>query len=179
MEKICHPLLGVCIILNLIADHLNKKEFISPVLKDEIPDYTKIIYKSALDDSKREDALPIVTYKSAGSNFQPYNPQFSLGVRGGTSIQLNHNLSFKVSTTNEGLTNELSLEIGGLIASLIKDLRSVDVYINAVDITETQRDDAKYYIQNVNVSMCLGFPVWKTDHFGTTLRLLGITNPTQ
>lgn len=174
MNKICHPLQGVCILLNLVADHLDRKSFISEVLTNEIPADTRIVYKSAVADKTREDALPIVAYKSLGSKFIPFNPQHNLGVKGGTALQLAHNLAFTVSTTSEGLTGELSFEIGGLIASLTKDLRNIDVFTNSIDISEIQRDDAKYFIQTVSVSLILGYPVWKTDKFRSTLREVNI-----
>ena len=170
MSEICHPLKGVCIVLSLVEDHLRKKDFISTSLKNEIPEHTNIVFKSAVEENVREDALPIVAYKSGEISLHPFNPQHNIGVVGGTALQVTYRLSFIVSTTSEGLTNELSLEIGALIGALIKDLREVDVYINNINISETQKDEVKYFIQTVVIDMCLGYPVWKTERFRTTLR---------
>ena len=124
----CHPLHSVCVFINLIGAHLYSREFSSSTLtKYLLPDNVKIIYKNALDEHVREDALPIVAYQSAGLRFVPYHAAHSFGsATNSTAAELSGAIVFTISTTNRTLTEELAFELGAFAISTHKDMQELN-----------------------------------------------------
>lgn len=173
MNNICHPLHGVCISLNLVGAHLEKRQWISSTLDDSLlPTYVDIIYRDALDVEAREDSLPVITYDTTGFTFT--NPQVMARPLGGNMQQLSGGLKFTVSTTNKALTRELAFEIGALFSALRADLTNHNFYAAAITVSPTQKDEHNYYIATVSVAASLGYPIWKTDYVGGILREISI-----
>lgn len=172
----CHPLHSVCLLLNAVQFHLNRREFMSPALtKMLLPDNTRIIYKSAASDKTREDALPIVAYKVGGLSLVPFFGEYSLGGEdGNTTAEMNGEISFAVSTTNEALTSELALEIGTYCMSIYKELRNYDLVLNKVLIGEVQRGQAGYFDAQVQLAVYLGKPTWNSSDNAGILREIGL-----
>ena len=173
MSNICHPLNGVCAMLNLVGAHLEQGEWCSPGLtKALLPENVRVVYKSGVEDTEREDALPIVAYQILGISIQPLLPQ---GVPAGKTItETSVNLKFRVSTTSEALTSELCIELGGLLMANHSDLRECGIYVQKVDISGVQKDTTGYYIADVTVTNFLNRPVWKKSNSNGILREVSI-----
>lgn len=172
----CHPLHSVCILLNGVSDHLSRREFMSPVLtKDLLPDNVRIVYKSAVEDKTREDALPIVAYRVNQVQLKPYYAAYSLGApEGNTTAEMAGSISFEVSTTNEALTAELALEIGSYCMSMHKEMQNYDMFIQDVNIGAVERDKANYFIATVQLNASLGKPTWNASKNESILREIGM-----
>ena len=173
MNMICHPLRGVCAVLNLVGHHLESKEWCSPGLtKAILPDTVRVVYKSGVETDEREDALPIVSYKIAEIAMEPFLPQ---GVPSDKTItDVSVGLVFTVSTTSESLTSELCLELGGLLMANHADLRGCDIFINKVTIGDVKKDATGYYIATIGVGAVLNRPVWKKSSSNGILREISI-----
>lgn len=172
----CHPLRSVCVLLNGVLNHLTRREFISPAItKDLLPDNVRIVYKSSAEDKTREDALPIVAYNVGPLEMKPYFAAYSLGApEGNTTAEMGGAISFDISTTNEALTAELALEIGSYCMSMHKELQNYDMYIQGVQVGAVQRDQANYFITQVQITAGLGKPTWNTVSNEGILREIGM-----
>lgn len=165
---ICHPLRGICLLLNLVGSHLDLREFMSPSLtKELLPDSTRIIYKPELDRTIREDALPMVAYGTKGFKFIPIH---GLNTSPGTLTKLDGRVAFIVSTTSEALTSELSFEIGAAIMAYSDELKGSSCIVNAVEVSEIACDEKQYYVATVSADLDLRLPVWKTEEIECILR---------
>jgi hypothetical protein len=98
-----------------------------------------------------------------------------MGEAGNTAAELTGGVGFTVSTTNEALTAELALEIGGYCMSIHKELQSYDMYIGNVTISPVRRGKANYFEATVQVSANLGRPVWQHGNESDILREIGIS----
>lgn len=172
----CHPLRSVCILLNGVLNHLNRREFISPAITRELlPDNVKIVYKSSAEDKTREDALPIVAYSVGPVSMQPFYGAYSLGItEGNTTAEMAGAINFEVSTTNEALTAELALEIGSYCMSMHKELQQYEMFIQQVVVAAVQRDQSNYFISQVQITVGLGRPTWNTGKNEGILREIGM-----
>lgn len=172
----CHPLHSVCLLLNAVQFHLDRREFMSPALtKKLLPDNTRIVYKSAEADKTREDALPIVAYKVVEISLEPYMSAYSLsGVDGDTTAEMSGAIVFFVSTTSESLTSELALEVGSYVISIHKQLQEHDMFVQNVKIGDTKRGQSGYFDAQVQVAANLGKPTWNSTDNAGILREIGL-----
>lgn len=173
MTNICHPLHGICISLNLVGSHLEKRQWISGTLDGSLlPQSVDIIYRDVLDNEAREDSLPIIAYDTTEFTFS--NPQVLTRPLGGNMQQLSGGLRFTVSTTNKALTRELAFEIGALFSALRADLTKHNFYASSIVVSPTQKDEHNYYIATTTVTASLGYPIWKTEYVDGILREISI-----
>lgn len=171
----CHPLRSVCLLLNVVGNHLDTRNFISPTLtEDLLPANTRIVYKSGNDEMAREDALPIVAYRVGNIELKPFNAAHSVGGIGNTTADMAGSIQFSVSTTNEALTSELALEIGQLCMSMHKVMQQYEMFIAQVTIAGTTRGKAGYYDSQVQVIAGLGKPTWNNLDKTSILREIGM-----
>lgn len=176
-KKICHPLQGVCALLNLVGHHLELRDWTTPGLcSDMLPDDVRIVYKSGVETAEeREDALPIVAYSVANIRMAPFCPQqYIPGAGDAIACDAEGAIKFRVSTTSEELTSELCTDLAGLIFTNHRDLQKNSMFVTLVDISPVQRDQAGYYIADVAVSANLNRPVWKKSQEQSILREIGI-----
>lgn len=173
MNMICHPLQGVCAVLNLVGYHLESHDWCSPGMTEALlPKTVRVVYKSGVETEEREDALPIVAYKVTGVQIAPFLPQ---GVPTDKTItEASVGLSFRVSTTSEALTSELGIELGGLLMANHADLRDCGIFLQQVNIGEVQKDTTGYYIADISVVGVLNRPVWKKSSSQGILREISI-----
>ena len=120
----------------------------------------------------REDALPIVSYKTTGYQYQPLNPINRLDK---AIARLGGGVRFIVSTTNEALTSELCYEISSVIIGNESSLKELNCNVNAVAVSELNVDGQRYYVGQVEVSLSLGMPMWTTDKMQSILREIRIS----
>ena len=171
----CHPLKSMCLFLNAVGHHLNVRKFISTTLTEELlPSSTRIVYKSGNEDIVREDALPIIAYRIAGIELQPFQAAYGIGDTGNTAAEMSSAVHFTVSTTNEALTSELALEVGQFCMSMHKVLQSYEMFIAKVTISGTTRGKSGYYDATVDVAASLGRPVWNNSNINSILREIGM-----
>ena len=172
----CHPLKSVCVLLNAVGNHLDRRSFMSPTLTEELlPHNVSIVYKSAAADETREDALPIVAYAVTAIQLKPYYPRQHIGGAGGTAAEMTGSIAFVVSTTNEALTSELAFELGAYCMSIHKEMQSFDMHLGEVTIGGVQRGKAGYFEATVQLQAHLGKPVWKLTNEEGILREIGIS----
>lgn len=173
----CHPLSNVCLLLNAVGNHLHQRNFMSSTLtEDLLPANTRIIYKSAAADETREDALPIVAYEVDTISLAPYQPTYSMIGQDATTAVMSGAINFTISTTNEALTSELALEIGGYCMGLHKALQEYGLFIAGVTVGSTKRGSAGYFDATVVVqSSELGRPTWQHTEESDILREIGIS----
>jgi hypothetical protein len=159
-----------------VLNHLNRREFISPVLtEDLLPSNVRIVYKSAVEDKTREDALPIVAYQVSQITLTPFHAAYSFGSSSGnTTAEMTGVISFNVSTTNEALSAELALEIASYCMSMHKEMQSYEMYIQSITIGNTERDQAGYFITSIQIQANLGKPTWNATKNESILREIGI-----
>lgn len=175
--KQCHPLKSICLLLNGVEHHLNRREFSSPTLtKELLPDNVRIVFKSAADDIAREDALPIVAHQVSGLQITPYFAYHNFIPTQGEAItaELAGGVNFTVSTTNEALTAELATEIGVYCMTIYRSLRSEDLLIQQITVSPVQRSQGGYYEATVQLTASLGKPVWKNEANESILREIGM-----
>jgi hypothetical protein len=168
----CHPLSAVCLFINAVGAHLQGRKFSSSTLtRDLLPDNVRLIYKSALDDKTREDALPIIAYQVAGLKFTPYHAAhtFNAGDKA-TVAELQGAITFTISTTNEALTSELAFELGAFAMSLHKDMQEHNMGIQGVDVGAVTRSATGYYEAQVQIAASLGKPMWNREYTSSILR---------
>ncbi len=173
MSDVCHPLKGVCAVLNLVGAHLEAGEWCSPGLtKALLPESVRVVYKSGVETTEREDALPIVAYQVAGIVIAPFLPQ---GIPTDKTVtEMSVGLRFRISTTSEALTSELGIELGGLLMANHADLRDCGIFIQKVEISPIQKDQTGYYVSDVSVATTLNRPVWKKSSSHSILREVSI-----
>lgn len=173
MINVCHPLKGVCAVFNLVGAHLEIGEWCSPGLTQALlPETVRVVYKSGVETTEREDALPIITYQVTGISIVPFLPQ---GIPTDKTVtEMSVGLKFRISTTSEALTSELGIELGGLLMANHADLRECGIFIQKVDISPIQKDQAGYYISDVSLATFLNRPVWKKSSSHDILREVSI-----
>ena len=173
MNMICHPLRGVCAVLNLVGAHIERREWCSPSLTEALlPNTVRVVYKSGVETDEREDALPIVAYKVTGVSMAPFLPQ---GIPSGKTVtETSVGIGFRVSTTSEALTSELCIEICGLLMANHADLRDCDIFIQKTGFNGVQKDQTGYYIADISVEAVLNRPVWKKSSSNGILREVSI-----
>ena len=174
-EPICHPLSGVCTLLNLVGHHLERREWVaSDINRSLLPENIRIVYRSGVELYEREDALPIVTYKVDGIRMVPFSPQ-TVSVGPGTTVtDTSVAISFKVSTTSEALTSALAFDVAALIMANHSDLRDSGLFIQSSDGGGVQKDSGGYYIASVQVQAALQRLVWKKSNSQGILREVSI-----
>lgn len=168
----CHPLEAVCLFINAVGAHLQGRKFASNTLtKELLPDNVRVIYKSALTDAIREDALPIVAYQVAGLKFTPYHAAHTFNMGDNATVaELQGAITFTVSTTNEALTSELAFELGAFAMSMHKDLQEFNMGIQGVDVSAVSKSPTGYYEATVQIGASLGKPVWNREYTASILR---------
>lgn len=173
---LCHPMGGVCLLLKLIGRHLEFKEWANPGLtSDMLTANQRIVYKSAASPDIREDALPVIAYAVGSTVMSPFMPNSVIGdSKGNVACDMASSVKFKISTTSEALSAELGLELGGVIMANHKDLQSGGLFVTSVEISQTQRDEAGYYLVTVSVGGQLSRAVWKKTKSSSIFREIDI-----
>ena len=175
-SDICHPLSGVCLLLNAVAYHLEAHKFISPTLTEKLlPKNTRIVYKSAAADKTRDDALPLVAYSIEQIQAVPYYPASTFtNNTGSTATTLTAALRFTVSTTNEALTSELAFEILQFCMSIHKELQANQLFISTISVGAVKRTSGNFFEAVTAVDTGLGYKVWQHAGGEGILREAGI-----
>lgn len=161
-DKICHPIQGICAILNLVGEHLDSRDWWSPSLTaDVLPSDVRVVYKCGAETEERQDALPVIAYTVNGIRMSPILPNASLNrFRSDTITEVTSGIVFRVSTTSHTLTDILALEVAGHIMSNHKELQSARAYVGDLTIGKVAKEASGYYICDITMNVSLDRAIW-------------------
>lgn len=179
-EVICHPLRPVCVLLNMIAAYLYRKNFMDELLRPPvIPENQEIRFLKAVYEDKLVTSDPFVTYKCDGYAIgsTPYGALNNLDTPLST---LQSSLTLTVSTNSDILTEGLAFELGAYCTAIRNLMKQESLYINRADISETTQDaKSPFFIAKTKITFSLGYPIWNTTELEGILREVRIKVNTQ
>lgn len=168
-DIICHPLRPVCVLLNVLASHIYRKNFISPNLKDPLVKADTIIrFLDAVPEQKQITADPTVSYSVGPFSMQPTQHGAATGE---PLIDLRGAINMEVSTSSKTLTQELAFELGAVCMAMRPLLRPEQCFVLGSNISPVKLDDkSTFFLATTSVNISLGYPVWNTTELEGTLR---------
>lgn len=171
----CQVLQALCLLNNLVAEHLDSSAFIDASIDKALPDNFKLSLKDADTYIPVETAEPVITFKRGDIQTAPIiakgNDKGTIQVRLGTSM------TYTVSTISKPLTESICMELLGYLWSISKALHEYSCYIKSIGISTIQHDHkghADYFIATVQLGIESGV-WWKRDLPSTILREVGVS----
>lgn len=169
-----HPLTGVCALLNLVGSFIYLKNWDnSGPSENLLPRSTAIIYKRAIDDTRRNDALPIVAYDVGDlsiSRFMRTIGSEQLGGEGSVSGKVDTTVTFTVSSPNYALTSSLAYAIGTFCFALSDTDAVSELAMDGVTISSVTKNQADFYESTVSINCAANVISWKFNDLEDKLR---------